>query len=108
MNSGADPIREADSLSAQYRTLLDVTESIASHRDLTALFHDLVPRLHRVVHFDFINLILHDPLRNVMRSHVLECPDPDYVCPSQECPMEPAGGWVWHTQQPWVASQLAS
>jgi formate hydrogenlyase transcriptional activator len=108
MNDSAGPIGEAQSLGPQYRTLLEVAESIASHRELTALFHDLVPRLHRVVHFDFINLILHEPSRNVMRSHVLECPDPNYVCPSQECPMEPPGGWVWQTQQSWVVSRLAS
>lgn len=99
--------REAESLSRQYRTLLEVSESIVSHRELTELFHDLVPRLHRVVQFDFINLILHEPAHNVMRSHVLECPDPNYNCPSQECPMESPGGWVWQTQQPWVVSQLA-
>jgi formate hydrogenlyase transcriptional activator len=31
------------------RLLLEVSESIASHRDVTALFHDLAERLPRVV-----------------------------------------------------------
>lgn len=99
-------IREADYLSRQYRTLLEVSESIVSHRELTELFHDLAPRLHRAVQFDFINLILHEPERNVMRSNVLETPDPNYTCPSGECPMESLGGLVWQTQQPWVVSAM--
>jgi formate hydrogenlyase transcriptional activator len=108
MTHPAVSIREADYLSRQYQTLLEVSESIVSHRDLTELFHDLAPRLHRVIDFDFINLILHKPERNVMVSNVLETPDPNYTCPSGECPMETPGGWVWQTQQPWVVSQLAS
>lgn len=108
MTHPAVSIREADYLSRQYQTLLEVSESIVSHRDLTELFHDLAPRLHRVIDFDFINLILHEPERNVMVSNVLETPDPNYTCPSGECPMETPGGWVWQTQQPWVVSQLAS
>jgi formate hydrogenlyase transcriptional activator len=88
----------------RYRTLLEVSESIASHRELDDLFHDLAPRLHRVVSFDFISLILHDSERNVMRSHVLEAPEASYSCPAGECPMETPGGWVWQQQQPWVLS----
>ncbi|HEY3306475.1 MAG TPA: sigma 54-interacting transcriptional regulator [Candidatus Binatia bacterium] len=99
------PTHQAEIL--RYRTLLEVSESIASHRELQELFHDLTPRLHRVIEFDFINLILHDAERNVMRSHVLEAPDPNYACPSGECPMETPGGWVWQSQQPWVVSALA-
>jgi formate hydrogenlyase transcriptional activator len=90
----------------RYRTLLEVSESIASHRELVELFHDLAPRLHRVVEFDFINLILHDAERNVMRSNLLEAPSPNYACPSGECPIETPGGWVWQTQQPWVVSAM--
>jgi formate hydrogenlyase transcriptional activator len=62
--------------------------------------------LHRVVQFDFANLILYEPDRKVLKSHVLETPDPAYICPAGECPMETPGGWVWQTQQPWVVSRL--
>jgi formate hydrogenlyase transcriptional activator len=98
---------EADLLHNQYQALLEVSEAIASHRDLDRLFHDLAPRLHGVVQFDFANLILYEPTRKVMKSHVLETPDPAYVCPSGDCPMESPGGWVRETQQPWVASNLS-
>ena len=94
-------------LQDQYQALLEVSEAIALHRDLDRLFEDLAPRLHRVVQFDFANLILYEPARKVMKSHVLETPDPAYVCPSGDCPMESPGGWVRETQQPWVSSNLS-
>lgn len=65
-----------DLLHTQYQALLEISEAIASQRDLDLLFHDLAPRLHRVVQFDFANLILYEPERKVMKSHVLETPDP--------------------------------
>ena len=51
---------------------MQVAESIAHHRDLAELFHDLAARLHDVAHFDYLNLVLHDPERQVMRLHILE------------------------------------
>jgi formate hydrogenlyase transcriptional activator len=101
------PRADVGLLQSQHQALLEVSQAIASHHDLEKLFHELTPRLHSVVQFEFVNLILHEPSRNVMRSHVLECPDHDQECPSQECPMETPGGWVWQTQQPWVVPQLA-
>jgi formate hydrogenlyase transcriptional activator len=107
MDAQVLPSRYLDLIQTQHQALLDISQAIASHRDLAQLFHDLAPRLHSVVQFEFVNLILHEPARNVMRSHVLECPDPNYDCPSQECPMETPGGWVWQTQQLWVVPQLS-
>lgn len=100
--------RSASLLESQRETLLEISEAIASHRDLADLFHSLAPSLHRVVQFEYLNLILHEPQREVMRSHLLECPEPDGNCASLECPMETPAGWVWQTQEPWVVSHLAS
>jgi formate hydrogenlyase transcriptional activator len=100
--------QEMDLLHSQYQALLEISEAIASHRDLDKLFDDLAPRLHRVVEFDFANLILYEPTLRVMKSHVLETPDPAYSCPPGECPMEKPGGWVRETQQSWIASNLSS
>jgi formate hydrogenlyase transcriptional activator len=97
-----------DLLHSQYQALLEISEAIASHQELERLFHDLAPRLHRVLEFDFANLILYEPARQAMKSHVLETPDPAYTCPPGECPMETPGGWVRETQQPWVASDLGN
>ena len=89
----------------QLEALLEVAESIALHRDLAALFHDLAERLHCVVDFDFLTLVLHDPVRNVMRLHILETRLPTPVKTGSETPMEDhPSGWVWQSQQPFVVS----
>src|SRR6266571_602511 len=89
----------------QLEALLEVSEAIAQQRDLPALFHDLAERLHSVVDFDFLTLILHEPSRNVMRLHVLETRVPGEKVAGSESSVEgnPAG-WVWQTQQPFVVS----
>ncbi|MBA2252131.1 MAG: hypothetical protein H0W13_05425, partial [Nitrospirales bacterium] len=44
----------------RYRTLLEVSESIARHLDLATLLRDLAHRLPRVVPVNFIGVSLHD------------------------------------------------
>src|ERR1700740_3057057 len=85
----------------QLEALLEVSEAIAQQRDLPALFHDLAGRLHSVVDFDFLTLVLHDPAKNVMRLHVLETRIPSEKPTGSESPVEGnPSGWVWQTQQP--------
>ena len=92
---------------APYQVLLEVAESIAAHRDLKELFHDLSERLHRVVQFDYLNLILHDKVRNVMRLHILETSLPTIIQEGFEMPAEwSAAGHVFETQQPLVISDI--
>jgi len=95
----------------QYQALLEVSQSVASHRDLSALFRDLVERLPRVVSFDSLWLVLHDPARNRMRLHVLEGPAREAAEESAwplERPMEESpSALVWSTQEPLVVSNLA-
>jgi formate hydrogenlyase transcriptional activator len=95
----------------QYQALLEVSQSVASHRDLTALFRDLVERLPRVVSFDSLWLVLHDATRNRMRLHVLEGPTrsgADENAWPIERPMEESpSALVWSTQEPLVVLNLA-
>ena len=101
-------IHSVDALAQQYRTLLEVSESIALHRDLPTLFHDLAQRLHRVVKFEYMRLFLYDPEHNVMRLHALETPneDCDVMC-CQELPVdESPGGWAWQKQESLVVSHV--
>jgi formate hydrogenlyase transcriptional activator len=95
----------------QYQALLEVSQSITSHRDLTALFRDLVERLPRVVSFDSLWLVLHDPARNRMRLHVLEGPAravAEETAWPLERPMEESpSALVWSTQEPLVVFNLA-
>ena len=91
----------------RYRALLQVSESIASHRDLPDLFRSLATLLHRLVTFDFICLTLPDPARNVVRLHVLESSLPTRIQPGLEIPMaENVRQLVWENQQPLVISHL--
>ena len=90
-------------LISEYQALLEVSESVAVHRDLNALFHDLARHLPKVLKFDFLSLVLHDPARNVMRLHILETRLPIDVRAGTETPVEESlGGWVWKTQQPTI------
>ena len=95
----------------QYQALLEISQSVASHRDLTALFRDLVERLPRVVSFDWLWLVLHDPTRNRMRLHVLEGPARSGANQDTwpiERPMEESpSALVWSTQEPLVVHNLA-
>jgi formate hydrogenlyase transcriptional activator len=92
---------------APYQILLEVAEAIASYRDLRELFHVLAERLHLVVEFDYLNLILHDAKRNVMRLHILETSRPTHVEPGLEIPVEwSAAGMVYETQKPLVIPDI--
>jgi formate hydrogenlyase transcriptional activator len=107
MNNQAlgDRDRDAEGLRDQYQTLLDVTESIVSHRDLSELFHDLAQTLRHVLHFDYVSVRLHDPERNVMRIHISERSGPGELVP--ELPVdESLAGFVWKTQEPLLIDDI--
>ena len=89
------------------RLLLEVSESIASHRELEELFRDLAQRLPTIVPFDFINAVLHDPARDVMRLWLLVTSKPTTFSPGLELPVdESPGGLVWKTQQPLAVNDI--
>jgi formate hydrogenlyase transcriptional activator len=99
-----DLLRDRDRL----RLLLEVTESIALHRDLDELLRDLAQRLPHVVPFDYINVIMHEPERNVMRLWLLATSEPGTIAPGLELPVdESPGGLVWKTQQPLTVDDVA-
>src|SRR6202790_3999785 len=102
------PVQAAeDSLAARPSALLEVAESIAHHRDLGELFHDLGARLHRVAHFDFLNLLLYDSERQVMRLHILESQQPTSIQRGRESPLgQTPAGRVFETQQPYVVDDI--
>ena len=91
---------------SQHQVLLEVSESIATHRDLPGLFHDLVERLPRLVNFDTLWLVLHEPARNVMRVHILETPSRTYVDFVERTIQDAPAGWVWERQEALVVPDL--
>jgi formate hydrogenlyase transcriptional activator len=65
----------------------------------------LVGRLRKVVHFDAVSLVLHEPADNTMRLHVLETSEP--VPPGTVIVLaveEDPAGLVWQTQQSLILS----
>ncbi|HEY1340412.1 MAG TPA: sigma 54-interacting transcriptional regulator, partial [Bryobacteraceae bacterium] len=95
--------RQAQEDLHQYDALLDVSRSILAHRDLNDLFRDLSRLLRRVVHFDFLNLVLHEPALDAMRLHILETESPYTGAPYDYLPVKDSpSGWVWESQQPLI------
>jgi formate hydrogenlyase transcriptional activator len=103
--TAAEPVEHSR---RQLEALLEVSEAISQERDLTKLFHDLSERLHTVVDFDFLTLTLHDPVRNVMRLHILETRIPHDKHIGSESPIEGhPSGLVWQTQETFIVNDTA-
>ena len=101
--------QESDLLNGQYQALLAISEAIAVHRDLNELFHDLAQRLPRIIPCDFINLVLHDTTRDVMRLHALVAPESSTIRPGLEFPMdETSSGLVLKSQQPFMVEDVVA
>ena len=94
---------QATATEDRYRALLAVSEAIASHRDLPALFHELAGQLVQVVHFDALSLVLHEAATDTMRLHVLETGE--HLSSRLAIVLRPEddpSGLVWRTQQPLI------
>ena len=101
MHDTADPAVE------QYLTLLDVAKAIASHRNLSDLFQDLTARLHRLLDFHYLSVVLHDEAQHVMRLHNLESSVRGTLQPGAAFAVDDIpSGWVWQHQQPLVVHDI--
>jgi formate hydrogenlyase transcriptional activator len=91
----------------QCLTLNEVSRIIASRRNLPELLHDLAERLHSLLDFSYLGVMLYDPARHVMRLHNLEGSPRGPFRPGAEFAVEDIpSGWVWQHQQPLVISDL--
>ena len=92
----------------QYLTLLELSKAIASHRDLTKLFHDLACRLQVLFKFRSMAVVFHDPKRNLMRCHFMETCIPTKWQAPTEAPIDGSvAGWVWQHQEPIIVHDIA-
>src|SRR6202049_3766060 len=89
-----------------YEAVLSLSRSIAGRTDLAALLSGVRESLRRIVSFDHLGLILHDPDSGAMQGHILTEPG-NPVITSLRMPVEadPAG-WVWLNQRPLLLSPL--
>ena len=109
MNRTTAQVAVADEHSRKYLTLLELSKAIASHQDLSGLFHDLACRLQNLVDFSHLGVMLHDARRNVMRFHLLEACEPSEWQAPSEVPMDGSiAGWVWQNQETVVIRDLES
>ena len=87
------------------RLLTEVSEAIATERDLTTLCRELARRLPAIVPFELIALFLHEPERNLLRVHMLGDLDGDRIPPGLEIPVDASfSGLALTTQQPVVVN----
>ena len=89
-------------MATEYEVLLEVAEAIALHRDLPALFHDLFRLLPRVVRFDSLSLMLHQPVQNTMRLHIFETETSASMDVLERPVEESPSGLVLQTQRPLI------
>ena len=57
-----------------YEAVLALSRSIAGRTDLDALVLGVAASLRRIVRFDHVGLVLHDPIGNVMQGYILNEP----------------------------------
>ena len=96
-----DPVR------ARYDTLLEISESIVSHQQLSSLFRDLYRCLKPLIDFDFLGLCLYDPERQVTRLHELVADQPVHCPPPHERKLgETPAQTVLESQQPYYAPDV--
>jgi formate hydrogenlyase transcriptional activator len=92
----------------QCQALLEISEVIATRRDLSSLFHDLAERLRLVVQFDLLGVSLYDPERNLLRLRLFETSASDVPAPPEEYEIEGSlAGWVWQTQEPALITDVS-
>jgi formate hydrogenlyase transcriptional activator len=105
MNEHAQPV--SDDQEPRYQALLEVSEAIASHRDLNNLVQDLARRLPHLVPLNFIGLALYQPDRDTIQDYIIQGNIPADIEGGKEWALDAhPGGYVWQTQQPLIIRDL--
>jgi formate hydrogenlyase transcriptional activator len=95
----------ASSSTEIYEAVVALSRSIAGRGDLGSLLSGVGESLRRIVRFDYVGVMLHDPKDNRMQAHILREPGLPVVIPRLAIDQDPAG-WVWLNQQPLVIADL--
>ncbi len=90
-----------------YEAVLVLSRSLAGHDDLESLLSGVARSLARVVAFEYVTLMLHDPEGNGMRQYTLKSSEPlAHPAPRYFTLEQSPAGWVWLRQQPLVIPSL--
>jgi formate hydrogenlyase transcriptional activator len=92
---------------SRYITLLEVSRALASHSTLNDLMHELNVRLHEVLNFNYLSLLLHDPRENRMRIHTAETPSQSNLLAGTLVQADSPGLEVWRSQQCIVVADVS-
>jgi formate hydrogenlyase transcriptional activator len=90
-----------------YAAVLTLSRAIAGRTDLDALLSGVSESLRRIVSFDHLAMILHDPNGNAMQGYILNSPGNPVITRFRMPVDDDPAGWVWLHQQPLI-SQLES
>jgi len=108
VKANAAQLSSVDVQTQKYLTLLELSKAIASHRNLSELFHEIACRLRNLFPFRDLAVMLHDEQRNVMRSYFFEgCKEGWANIQSTEVAVdESINGHVWREQEPLIIRDL--
>src|SRR3974390_292275 len=91
-----------------YEAVVALSRSLAGHSDLESLLSGVGKSLRRIIGFDYIGLILHDPNGNAMQGYILTEPGNPVITRLRLPVDQDPAGWVWLNQQPLVISHFES
>jgi formate hydrogenlyase transcriptional activator len=86
-----------------YEAVLALSRAIAGRTDLDALLSGVAESLSRIVSFDHLAMILHDPHGNAMQGYILNAPGNPVITRLRMPVDDDPAGWVWLHQHPLVS-----
>ncbi len=100
---------EQDKTALKFLALVEMSRSIASHRDLSRVFATLSPYISQILPSHYVSVVLHDGLQGAMRLHVLHSSgaNADWIGQGFEIDDSPSG-LVWQSQELFVCEDVES
>jgi formate hydrogenlyase transcriptional activator len=98
--------RMAASTTDIYEAVVALSRSLAGRTDLRSLLAGVADSLRRIVGFDHLGLILHDPDGNAMQGYILSEPGNPVITDLRFPVDQDPAGWVWLNQRPLAISRL--
>jgi PAS domain S-box-containing protein len=103
--TGRSPLADPSETARGWRAVSELAKSIAGHQGMEALFHDLAERLHELLNFTYLSVVLYEPDTHTMRVWQIEGAE---MVPFDQRPRqsmsESISARVWETQQPFIVS----
>jgi formate hydrogenlyase transcriptional activator len=92
----------------RYRTLLELSRTMASYTSVDDLVRELGRRLHEMLDFTYFTLMMHDDERDVMLTHTVHTLRPGPLAEPEYSMQDSPSAGVWRSQQPLVVHDVAA